>query len=132
MRFYVASKIENRENVAKLVKTLTLRGHKCTYDWSVHGSVQAEPEKWAPTAEAEVRGVLDADLTVVLLPGGRGTHVEIGLALASIDPGRRALVLVGPETSHDGRTCVFYHHLDIGRFDDVDQFLDWVDAWWSA
>ncbi len=31
-----------------------------------------------------IKGVEEADVTIVLLPGGGGTHVELGVALAGV------------------------------------------------
>ena len=33
-------------------------------------------------AEAERQGIADSDVVILLLPTGRGTHVELGMALA--------------------------------------------------
>lgn len=62
----------------------------------------------------ELEGVAKADFVVVLLPGGGGTHLELGFALArgkrvflhSEDP---LIFELGPQTN------AFYHHPDITR-----------------
>jgi nucleoside 2-deoxyribosyltransferase len=41
----------------------------------------ATPDGYAKIALAELAGVREADVLIVLLPGGYGTHVEIGAAL---------------------------------------------------
>lgn len=30
----------------------------------------------------EQKGIFDSDVVIILLPGGRGTHIELGMALA--------------------------------------------------
>lgn len=85
-------------------------GHELTYDWSVHGSVKlTSKERLQEVAAKELGAVLEADFVVVLLPGGYGTHVELGLALAS---GKEVIL-----HSEDGaffdpseKTCAFYHY----------------------
>ena len=41
---------------------------------------------YADLAVAEITGIRHADVMIVILPGGRGTHVEIGAALAMGKP----------------------------------------------
>lgn len=112
MRYYIASRIENSENVKSLHALLGAAGWSCTYDWSAHGSVRGEGVTRATldrVAQNEIDGVVDADVVIVLLPGGRGTHVELGAAVAVGIP----VVLWSPDPerdfSTDERTSAFYH-----------------------
>lgn len=109
-RVYIASRLERWFGVRRLRDALLKRGVAVTYDWTVHGSVQHLGEaRIAEVAEAEARGVIDADLVVVLLPGGRGTHTELGIAIGAEVP----VVLVADEAGFagaDGHICAFYHH----------------------
>lgn len=110
MKYYIATAIERAEDHRALSKALNARGWSCTYDWTAHGSVQGQgAERMAEVAEAELRGVTTADIVIVLLPGGRGTHCELGAALAARVP----VVLVGHATdlfNASGRECAFYSH----------------------
>jgi hypothetical protein len=58
---------------------LKAHGWERTFDWT---DQDYGPERYADVALAELAGVRDADVLIVLLPGGYGTHVEIGAALA--------------------------------------------------
>lgn len=83
MNFYVASKLSNAESVRRVHQALRDDGHTLTYDWTLHGPVWREGWKRCRQVSVfELEGVKDADVVVVLLPGGRGTHVELGAALA--------------------------------------------------
>lgn len=107
---YVASSLSRRLEVASLCAALRDAGHHITYDWTSHGSVQGEcVERMAEVAQSEITGVTEADVLIALLPGGRGTHGEIGAALAT---GIRVLLVVESEADllQDGLTCVFYYH----------------------
>lgn len=114
--FYIASKLENEKEVRKLAAILKSWGHRHTYDWTAHGAVyrdDAKPEEnaqaCAEVAEKEMNGVRTADVVIVLTPGGRGTHAELGMALAL---GKR-VIMAGLErhlAGSDGRPCAFYHH----------------------
>ena len=138
--FYIATALE-RAAEAKAIAD-QLRGFCLgqTYAWDEHGSVQDDgPERIREVAMNEVSGVLDADLFVCLLPGGRGTHTELGIAIAgSIERSRhgygrnssRTIVIVGPLEGADGRVCAFYLHPHVDeRFANVGEFLAWMRAW---
>lgn len=114
MKFYIASRLENADQVRYLRDRLTANGWVCTYDWTKHGSVQREAASViGAVAEAEARGVAEADIVIVLLPGGRGTHCEIGMGIAL----EKAVFLVSfseeaqaADFGTEGTTCAFYHH----------------------
>jgi nucleoside 2-deoxyribosyltransferase len=83
MKFYIASKLENYEQVQYLRDKLVKEGWTHTYDWTQHGSVKSiSTEELKEVAEKEFKGVIDADVVIVLTPQGMGTHVELGAALA--------------------------------------------------
>lgn len=86
LRLYVASRLENHAAVRELLDAARGKGWEPTYDWTTHGSVwqPAAEGRWdvlRDTALKESEGVMNADVVVVLLPGGRGTHVELGIAI---------------------------------------------------
>ena len=83
MRFYIASKLENHEQVKSLASILKLSGWEHTYDWTVHGSIkETDIETLKSVGQKEADGVQSADIVIVLTPQGRGTHVELGMAIA--------------------------------------------------
>tara|TARA_Y100000034_G_scaffold136791_1_gene215803 strand:- start:1470 stop:1868 length:399 start_codon:yes stop_codon:yes gene_type:complete len=124
MRFYIASRLADELYAKEIASVLKGRGHEQTYDWTAHGSMQHSPDKWADTAAAELAGVAAADVVVVVTPGGRGTHVELGAALAL---GKKVLIWIPFGRSPDdgyGYSCVFHHHPNVatvlaGGIDDV-------------
>ena len=116
MKYYIATAI-SRAPFHNLVRDgLKQWGYEITYDWTLHGSVRlTSKSRLQEVAHLESQGILDADFVLVLLPGGRGTHVELGLSIASQkrvfihseDP--RAFE-VGPEA------CAFHHHACVVQF----------------
>jgi len=110
MRYYIASKLENHAAHNRLRDTLNALGHEITYDWTHHGPVYSHGlERVREVAEHETNGVLTADFVVVLWPGGRGTHVELGMAIAAAKP---VNLISDVEGHHQAttETCAFYHH----------------------
>lgn len=110
MKIYVASGLANIERAAWLNTQLRGQGHDITYDWTIHGPAgHLGAAGLGRIAEKEAQGVLAADLLIALLPGARGTHVEIGMALAAGRP-----VIIWDETRQAftdmPTTCAFYFH----------------------
>jgi nucleoside 2-deoxyribosyltransferase len=144
MNYYIASGLENAENVRKLKAILDAAGWNHTYDWTVHGSVQSEgEERLTEVASAESVGVFEADVVIVLLPGGRGTHAELGMAIGKLDLAlwlhlrganvqnpldiaRICIFSEDPEafSGTNGKTCAFYHHPYVRRFSSMDEMLE--------
>lgn len=133
MKYYIATAIERAEDHRALAKALDARGWSCAYDWTAHGSVQGQGAvRMSEVAAAELRGVTTANVVIVLLPGGRGTHCELGAALAARVP----VVLVGRATDlfdASGRECAFYSHpgviarLSIGASGFADEIARCID-----
>ena len=83
MRFYIASKLENHEQVKTLANLLKLSGWEHTFDWTAHISTkETDMEMLKFIGQKEFDGVKNADVVIVLSPQGRGTHVELGMAIA--------------------------------------------------
>lgn len=82
MKFYVGSGIKNWELVNYYLKELEKNGWTHTYNWTkyIHGGISATD--LIEYAELEQKAIADSDIIIILLPAGRGTHVELGLALA--------------------------------------------------
>lgn len=130
MRIYVASGLQNRERVVLAMDRLRSLGHEITYDWTRHGDVRSLGEaRMEEVAQNETCGVTGADIVLLLLPGGKGTHIELGLSLATAKTKRILLWSeTGVEFGGGADTCVFYHHPAIERiacpFDELMQTLE--------
>ncbi len=115
MKFYIATSLSRAGAHNMIRDSLQALQHEIAYDWTLHGSVKSVSyERLQEVAILELNGVLESDFVVVLLPGGHGTHLELGFALASgkkiflhsEDP---SLFELGPQTN------AFYHHLNLMR-----------------
>jgi nucleoside 2-deoxyribosyltransferase len=110
-RFYISSKKDRSAQANALAEKLKGRGWERTYTWTAHDGEGADGH--ARVALAELDGVQKADVLIVLLPGGFGTHVEIGAALAL----GKSVILHSPdqETLETPYRCVFHHHPSVKR-----------------
>lgn len=124
MRFYVAGRLTNDERVSRMIRALEAEGHECAYDWTAHGSLQHDPSRWPEVAEKELQGVIDSDF-VIVFPGARGTHVELGAALTLRTPvaliGTEAEFRVGYEYD-----CIFHYHPLVQRVPRPELVVEWV------
>ena len=113
MRFYVASGLDNADQVKSLAALLRLNGWEHTYDWTAHGSVDNEtPSRKQEVCLAETLGVSSADHVIVLLPGGRGTFTEFGMALAW----DKKITVFAPSLKYlkpDGQGLVFFEYPNV-------------------
>ncbi len=83
MRFYIASRLANHGQVRRLAGLLKDAGWEHTYDWTAHDlGEEMDGETLQAIAQKEAEGVKNADVVIVLTPQGRGTHVEMGMAIA--------------------------------------------------
>lgn len=110
MKYYIATSLSRMMAHNVVRDALKILGHEISYDWTLHGSVKSvSKERLREAAILELSGISKADLVVVLLPGGKGNHLELGFAIAS---GKRIFLHsedptvfeLGPQTS------AFYHH----------------------
>ncbi len=105
MKVYVASSLSHADAVKALYLELEKDGWTITHKWPEHGSVQDQgPEAIRKAALDETAGVMSADLLIVLLPGGRGTHAELGIACGIGKP-----IIIAGETMQDGYESSFYY-----------------------
>lgn len=115
MKYYIATSLARMTSHHIVRDALKLLGHDLSYDWTLHGSVQSvSKERLREVALLELSSITAADVVIVLLPGGYGTHIELGFSIAK---GKKifihsedALVFeLGPQTN------AFYHHPDVTR-----------------
>jgi len=127
-KFYLATKKDRAAQAEKLLEALKSRGWERTFTWL--GEDKAGAEEYPELAVAELAGVREADVLIVLLPGGYGTHVEIGVALALGKP----VILHAPDqkTLDTPYPCVFHYHpgvkLLISEVVDVNAILARIPA----
>jgi nucleoside 2-deoxyribosyltransferase len=121
VKFYIASSLQNKENVQYVAAHLKACGFIHTYDWTINEGVDTA-ERLKEVGEAERQGVEKADILVLLLPGGKGTHVELGMALAQY---KRVYLYSPNEDINDySKTSTFYFLDEVKPFvGSLDEFI---------
>ena len=122
-RVYIATGLAHAARAQLVRDALIGTGWDISYDWTTHGRVEGDA-RVREVAIDEINGVTTAHAVVAILPGYRGTHVEIGAAIAAGVPvflfEPNGVPADGPWTSG---TTSFYHHPLVRRFswrDDAD------------
>lgn len=123
MRFYIASGLQNFENARYAAEKLRGQGFIQTYDWT-HNEKTDSMEEIVRRGRLEINGVRDADFVVVLLPGGKGTHTEFGIALGL---GKRIYLYSEEELNDPLNTTTFYHVEEVNPYvGDIDGLIEKV------
>lgn len=128
MRYYIATKLENHAEHNRLRDLLDARGHCITYDWTFHGPVFRDGlNRIREVAILEAMGTMNAEVVIMLWPGGRGTHVELGMAIAS---GSQVHIISDVEGHHEAssETCAFYHHPAVKMHRSIDELLEFLET----
>ena len=82
MKFYIASSFKNIDKVRYVSKKLSEKGFIHTYDWTLNENVTTLEELMV-IGQKETNAVIEADIVIVLLPAGKGSHVELGIAIGN-------------------------------------------------
>lgn len=82
MNFYIGSGMKNCELVNYYAKILKENDWKQTYNWGENINDDVSIEDMTAYAKLESQGIIDSDVVIILLPAGRGAHIELGMALA--------------------------------------------------
>lgn len=122
--FYVASSRDGLAEVLEVAAFLTARGMRNAFAWPEHFTHRCSAETCgirdrAALARAEMDAAGSCDLFVGIARMGKGTHVELGAALAARHPGKR-VILVGV----DRADSVFYEAGGVEHVGDVAELLD--------
>jgi len=110
-KFYVASSFRNVDAVNYVTKQLVNKGYVHTYDWTKNAKAREEKtftfEDLKEIGQNEKNAIIESDFIVVLLPGGKGTHIELGIALGL----GKKIFLYSPDGAidHLETTSTFYH-----------------------
>ena len=128
-KFYVASSFRNMDAVNYVTNQLVNKGYVHTYDWTKNAQGRDEKtftfEDLKKIGQNEKDAVIDSDFIVVLLPGGKGTHIELGIALGL----GKKIFLYSPDGSinHVGTTSTFYHLPEVEKcYGTLDELVEKV------
>ncbi|MCM3575339.1 nucleoside 2-deoxyribosyltransferase [Mesobacillus subterraneus] len=123
-KFYVASSFRNVDAVNFVSKQLVNKGYVHTYDWTKNPEARTL-EDLKEIGQNEKDAVKESDFIVVLLPGGKGTHIELGIGLGL---GKKIfLYSQDGAINHIETTSTFYHLPEVEKcYGTLDEFVEKV------
>lgn len=154
MKFYIATTLSNAPKAIEVRDRLVELGHTITVDWmflpAVHPkdprvlpgmiTISASEEELVRRAALDLKGVWEADITIAILPIGKGGSVELGAAITFADLSRLGeeceyrVVLwapggLGVYDLGESYPCVFWRHPLIERVTgNINELLDVVTS----
>lgn len=126
-KYSVIGKFRNKENIQSLVGAIRAKGYEC-YDFTAkpadpenpNGSgdeqmrvLESHPDYLNDPVhkhhfETDLKGLLDADVVVLLFPAGSSAHMEAGIAHGL----HKKLIMVGKPEKPETLYFVFDEHYD--------------------
>lgn len=110
MKYYIATSLLRMKEHNIVRDSLKNFGHQISYDWTLHGSVKSiSKERLKEVSIHQCEAIKEADCVIVLLPGRKGTHTELGLAIV----GGKKIFIHSEDSSLfelGSQTVAFYHH----------------------
>lgn len=122
MKFYIASSFSNVDSVRYVIDRLVHKGYIHTYDWTANERASSF-DQLTEIGEREKAAVLKADFVINLLPAGKGSHIEMGIALGQ---GKRVfLYSPNDDVNNVEITSTFYHLPEVVQFvGTLDEFVE--------
>lgn len=124
MKFYLASGFSNKHLVRNVSEQLKREGYIHTYDWTENDRASTV-EELQHIGQCEKDAIIDSDVVIVILPGGKGSHVELGMALGL----RKRVILFSPgdEIYDFESTTTFYHLPEVEKCSgDIKDLLQYI------
>jgi|SRR5699024_4531752 len=111
-KFYIASSFKNADTVKLVSQRLIDNGYIHTYDWTQNERASTMQDL-KEIGQKEINGIMDADFILVLLPAGKGSHIEFGIALGQV----KKIYLYSPDNGLNNleTTSTFYHLPQVNR-----------------
>ncbi|ATD30407.1 nucleoside 2-deoxyribosyltransferase [Macrococcoides bohemicum] len=106
MKYYIASSFANKEFVNLTIKSLNNLGFINTYNWTLNEKAD-NTLKLKNIGIEELNAVKDADILIAILPGGKGTHIEMGIAIGFNKP--VLIAYFNKELISVDNSATFYH-----------------------
>jgi len=122
MKFYIASSLNNFEIVRNVAGQLKQKGFIHTYDWTVNNKPDSL-EKLKKIGQEEKAAVMESDFIIIILPGGKGTHIELGIALGL----NKRIYLYSPneQINDPSKSSTFYQLQEVNKFvGKIDSFIE--------
>lgn len=96
------------ETVRIVSERLRQEGFIHTYDWTINDNINSI-DQLKDIGKKEIDAVMSSNFIVVLFPAGKGSHVELGIALGN---GIKAYLYAQNDDINDLETTSTFYHVD--------------------
>ncbi|PZT54703.1 group-specific protein [Paenibacillus silvae] len=126
MKFYIASSFRNITAVQTTANQLKLNGFIQSYDWTENQNVNSLKDL-REIGYLEKNAILNSDIFIIMLPAGKGAHVELGIALGAMK--KIYLYSQTNEMNEIETTSTFYQLDEVKRIiGTIDELLKTINA----
>lgn len=125
MKFYIASRFTEKNEVGRIYQLLQDKGHEITADWTLHKNIKPYDQNYEIAkgyAIEDMDGVINCDVFVLITSEntGSGSAGELGAAiLSNVKLGMPKIYVIG---EHMGNNF-FYFHPSVKRMKTIDDVL---------
>lgn len=104
-KIYIGSKFKNANKVNELTNAFEKLDVINAYNWAANIKEEETKEDLIDFAKKEMNAIKDADDVIFLLPLGKGSHIELGMALAY---NKKIYLVSNDKNDFDNNTVNFY------------------------
>lgn len=104
-KIYIGSKFKNANKVNELTNAFEKLDVINAYNWAANIKKKETKEDLIDFAKKEMNAIKDADDVIFLLPLGKGSHIELGMALAY---NKKIYLVSNDKNDFDNNTVNFY------------------------
>lgn len=104
-KIYIGSKFKNANKVNELTNAFEKLDVINAYNWAANIKEEETREDLIDFAKKEMNAIKDADDVIFLLPLGKGSHIELGMALAY---NKKIYLVSNDKNDFDNNTVNFY------------------------
>ncbi|PFG06459.1 nucleoside 2-deoxyribosyltransferase [Bacillus sp. es.034] len=124
MNFYIGSSFANTDLVRYVSARLEEKGFIHTYDWTRNDRASTVKDL-QHIGQNEKDAITESNVVIIMLPGGKGSHVELGIALGL---GKRIILYSPNGEVHDlANTTTFYHLHEVEKCSgSIEELLEYV------
>lgn len=120
MKFYIASSLQNKQLVKYVSMKLCSEGYSPTYDWTINQRATTV-DQLQRIGTLEKNAIAACDIFILLLPAGKGSHVELGMAIAL----SKWVYIYTAEEMDPATASSFYYVDGVERFHGtIDDFIE--------
>jgi hypothetical protein len=128
MKFYIASRVNRKEDVKEYYKKLKSKNHTVSFDWTNYGSLKPYSKNkkiMDKLADAATEGIRKCDVFVLLTDeSGTGMYTELGIAINNyLNFGKPEIYIIGDYLDRSP----FYFHYVVNSCKTFDEVLEKIN-----